>query len=108
MPNSRTSWSGRDELRGSMGVIFQDFVRYNLPAGDNIAVGRVEARDDHERIARAAGRSLADQSFMVIEGFRLGGKGARLEQGDARHGGEWLWRRSATVAGYMDDCSGGL
>jgi ATP-binding cassette subfamily B protein len=27
-------------LRGNMGVIFQDFVRYNLSAGDNIAVGK--------------------------------------------------------------------
>jgi ATP-binding cassette, subfamily B, bacterial len=31
-------------LRGNMGVIFQDFVRYNLRAADNIAVGRIEAR----------------------------------------------------------------
>ena len=35
-----------DALRGSMGVIFQDFVRYNLSAGDNIAVGKIAARDD--------------------------------------------------------------
>jgi ATP-binding cassette subfamily B protein len=34
-----------DELRGAMGVIFQDFVRYNLTAADNIAVGRIEARE---------------------------------------------------------------
>lgn len=33
-----------EDLRGNMGVIFQDFVRYNLDAADNIAVGRVEAR----------------------------------------------------------------
>ena len=30
-----------DALRGNMGVIFQDFVRYNLSAADNIAVGRI-------------------------------------------------------------------
>src|SRR5207237_4406051 len=41
-----------EALRGSMGVIFQDFVRYNFTAGDNIAVGRIEARDDHARIER--------------------------------------------------------
>src|SRR6202047_5489981 len=33
-------------LRGNMGVIFQDFVRYNLSASDNIAVGKIAARDD--------------------------------------------------------------
>ncbi len=32
---------GLDELRGSMGVIFQDFVRYNLrPAGQYRSVSR--------------------------------------------------------------------
>ena len=41
-----------DALRGSIGVIFQDFVRYNLTAADNIAVGRIEARDDRARIER--------------------------------------------------------
>ncbi|HJY89117.1 MAG TPA: ABC transporter ATP-binding protein, partial [Candidatus Acidoferrum sp.] len=34
-------------LRGNMGVIFQDFVRYNLSARDNIAVGKIAARSDH-------------------------------------------------------------
>ena len=33
-----------DALRGNMGVIFQDFVRYNLSAADNIAVGMIEER----------------------------------------------------------------
>ena len=41
-----------DALRGNIGVIFQDFVRYNFTAGDNIAVGRIEARDDRARIER--------------------------------------------------------
>src|SRR6202012_2839078 len=48
-------------LRGNMGVIFQDFVRYNLSAGDNIAVGKITERDDQGRIERAAQRSQADE-----------------------------------------------
>ena len=35
-------------------MIFQDFVRYNLSAADNIAVGRIAAREDRARIKRAA------------------------------------------------------
>jgi ATP-binding cassette subfamily B protein len=35
-----------DELRSYVGVIFQDFVRYYFSAADNIAVGRIEQRDD--------------------------------------------------------------
>ena len=53
-------------LRGNMGVIFQDFVRYNLRAADNIAVGRIEARDDRARIERAASRSQADEVIAKL------------------------------------------
>ena len=48
-------------LRANIGVIFQDFVRYHFTAADNIAVGRIEARDDRARIVAAAERSLADE-----------------------------------------------
>ena len=57
-----------DELRGNMGVIFQDFVRYNLSAADNIAVGRIAARDDRARIEQAAKRSLADDVIAKLPG----------------------------------------
>src|SRR4029453_3064333 len=55
-----------EALRGSMGVIFQDFVHYNFTAGDNIAVGRIKAREDHARIERAAERSQADQVIEAL------------------------------------------
>ena len=55
-----------DALRGNMGVIFQDFVRYNLSAGDNIAVGKIAARDDQARIERAAKRSQADEVIAKL------------------------------------------
>ncbi|WP_330450943.1 ATP-binding cassette domain-containing protein [Paracoccus marcusii] len=35
-----------DQLRGTVGVIFQDFVRYAVTAAENIAIGRIDARDD--------------------------------------------------------------
>src|SRR5690606_33970808 len=57
-----------DALRGNMGVIFQDFVRYNFSAGDNIAVGRIDAREDSARIARAAERSQADEVIARLAG----------------------------------------
>ena len=57
-----------DQLRGSMGVIFQDFVRYNFTAGDNIAVGRIAARGDQARIARAARSSQADEVIAGLPG----------------------------------------
>ena len=48
-------------LRANIGVIFQDFMRYSFTAADNIAVGRIEARDDRARIIESAERSLADE-----------------------------------------------
>lgn len=90
---------GLDELRGSMGVIFQDFVRYNLPAGDNIAVGRIEARGDHERIARAANRSQADEVIgRLAHGYdQMIGK--RFKNGVELSGGEW--QKIAIARAYM-------
>ena len=55
-----------DDLRANIGVIFQDFVRYHLKAAENIAVGRIEARDDRERIEEAARRSLADEVIAKL------------------------------------------
>ncbi len=88
-----------DQLRGSMGVIFQDFVRYNFTAGDNIAVGRISARDDQARIARAARSSQADE---VIAGLPRGYDqriGKRFKNGVELSGGEW--QKVAIARAYM-------
>lgn len=90
---------GLDELRGSMGVIFQDFVRYNLPAGDNIAVGRVEARADRERIARAANRSQADEVIGRLPHGYDQMIGKRFKNGVELSGGEW--QKIAIARAYM-------
>jgi ATP-binding cassette subfamily B protein len=90
---------GLDELRGSMGVIFQDFVRYNLPAGDNIAVGRVEARGDRERIARAATRSQADEVIGRLPHGYDQMIGKRFKNGVELSGGEW--QKIAIARAYM-------
>ena len=88
-----------DELRGSMGVIFQDFVRYNLPAGDNIAVGRIEARGDRERIARAARRSQADEVIARLGHGYDQMIGKRFKNGVELSGGEW--QKLAIARAYM-------
>jgi ATP-binding cassette subfamily B protein len=88
-----------EALRGSMGVIFQDFVRYNFTAGDNIAVGRIEARDDHARIERAAGRSQADQVIEALPGGYAQRIGKRFRNGVELSGGEW--QKVAIARAYM-------
>src|SRR5471032_295564 len=92
-----------DDLRGSMGVIFQDFVRYNFTAGENIAVGRIEARGDQDRISRAAERSQADQ---VIAGLPAGYQqmiGKRFKNGVELFGGEW--QKIAIARAYMREAA---
>lgn len=48
-----------DDLHHEMGVIFQDFMRYEMTARDNIGVGRVERDSTEDEIERAAEKSLA-------------------------------------------------
>ncbi|WP_018632324.1 ABC transporter ATP-binding protein [Neomegalonema perideroedes] len=88
-----------DALRGSMGVIFQDFVRYNLTAGENIAVGRIEARADQARIEQAAARSGADEVIRRLPKGYGQMVGKRFRNGVELSGGEW--QKIAISRAYM-------
>lgn len=88
-----------DALRQEIGIIFQDFVRYQLTAADNIAIGRIEARDDHGRIEQAAMLSLADQVINTLpDGYRQI-VGRRFANGIELSGGEW--QKIALARAYM-------
>lgn len=90
-----------DDLRRHIGVIFQDFVRYHFTARDNIAVGRIDARDDLPRIEAAADLGLAD---AVIEGLPEGYDqvlGKRFREGVDLSGGQW--QKIAIARAYMRD-----
>ena len=50
----------QDSLREQIALIFQDFVQYQLPAADNISVGRTEFADDRDRVREAARMTGAD------------------------------------------------
>ena len=90
-----------DGLRGAIGVIFQDFVRYNLPAADNIAVGRIEARGDRERIKAAASAALADSVITKLPDGYDQMIGKRFRNGVDLSGGEW--QKMAIARAYMRD-----
>lgn len=90
-----------DDLRGNVGVIFQDFVRYHLTAGENIGVGQINAMDDAQRIRDAARRAMADE---VIEGLPRGYEqliGRRFKTGVDLSGGQW--QKIAIARAYMRD-----
>jgi ATP-binding cassette subfamily B protein len=89
------------ELRQEIGVIFQDFVRFQLPAGQNLAVGRISERNNQARIEDAAHQSLAD---TVIAKLPLGYEqmiGRRFNGGVDLSGGEW--QKIALGRAYMRD-----
>lgn len=90
-----------DQLRGAVGVIFQDFVRYAVTASENIAIGRIEERDDRPRIVAAAERALADQVIAKLpQGYdQMVGK--RFSKGLDLSGGEW--QKLAIARAYMRD-----
>ena len=90
-----------DDLRANIGVIFQDFVRYHLTAGENIGVGRIEALDDSARIRDAARQAMAD---ATIQALPLGYDqviGRRFKNGIDVSGGQW--QKIAIARAYMRD-----
>lgn len=92
-----------DELRAGIGVIFQDFVRYDLTAGDNIAVGRVALRGDRARIEAAAALGRADEVIGRLEGGYDQVVGRRFRGGVELSGGEW--QKVAIARAYMRDAA---
>ena len=90
-----------DDLRANIGVIFQDFVRYHLTAGENIGVGQVDAMDDRVRIREAARRAMADD---LIASLPMGYEqliGRRFKTGVDLSGGQW--QKIAIARAYMRD-----
>ena len=92
-----------DGLRAGIGVIFQDFVRYDLSAGDNIAVGRVALRGDRARIEQAAQLGRADEVVGRLERGYDQMVGRRFKGGVELSGGEW--QKVAIARAYMRDAA---
>ncbi|HEX2095455.1 MAG TPA: ABC transporter ATP-binding protein [Longimicrobiaceae bacterium] len=92
------------ELHRQVGVIFQDFVRYDMRAEENIAVGRIGALDEAEaqsRIEDAAGRSLAAEVVEALPERYRTMLGRRFEGGVELSGGQW--QKVALGRAYMRD-----
>ncbi|OKL40800.1 ABC transporter ATP-binding protein [Pontibacter flavimaris] len=90
-----------NDLRHQVGIIFQDYVRFQMTASDNIAIGQISNISDKERIQGSAHKSLAD---LVIQ--RLPDKyeqvlGKRFNKGVELSGGEW--QKVALARAYMRD-----
>jgi len=88
-----------EDLCREIGVIFQDFMRYEMTARDNIAVGRVEYINNIERIQSAAEKSLADGVIQRLARKYDQMLGRRFEGGVDLSGGEW--QKLALARAYL-------
>ncbi|HTC87538.1 MAG TPA: ABC transporter ATP-binding protein, partial [Bryobacteraceae bacterium] len=90
-----------DSLRGEIGVIFQDYMRYDMLVRENIGFGRIEELADQARVESAARKSLADP---MIGQFKHGYQqmlGRRFENGVDLSAGQW--QKVALGRAYMRD-----
>jgi ATP-binding cassette subfamily B protein len=90
-----------EDLCHEIGVIFQDFMRYEMTARDNIAVGRIQERDRLDQIKKAAQMSLADEVIARLPDKYEQQLGRRFEGGVDISGGEW--QRMALARAYLRD-----
>jgi ATP-binding cassette subfamily B protein len=89
------------ELREHVGAIFQDFVRYQVTAGENIGIGRIAEMEDQPRIRDAAQKSLADPLIEKLPGGYDQMLGRIFAKGLDLSGGEW--QKIAIARAYFRD-----
>ncbi len=76
-------------LRRRVGVIFQDFARYQMLVGENVGAGDVEYFDDEARWRDAAGQGMADTFIEELpEGYQTQ-LGRWFRGGRELSGGQW-------------------
>ena len=91
-----------EDLYQEIGVIFQDYMRYEMTARENIAVGRIELLDNLQKLQDAARKSMANE---VVAKLGASGYdqmlGRRFETGVDLSGGEW--QKVALARAYLRD-----
>ncbi len=83
-----TDWNV-DALRSRIGVIFQDFGRYQFSVGENIGAGDVRHIDDPERWAGAAIRGMAAPFIEELPKGYETQLGRWFRDGRELSGGQW-------------------
>jgi ATP-binding cassette, subfamily B, bacterial len=90
-----------EDLWREIGVIFQDFMRYEMTAAENIAIGRIEELNNPFRIRAAALKSLADEVIHQLPKRYDQVLGTRFEGGIELSGGQW--QKIALGRAYLRD-----
>ena len=87
------------ELRKNVGVIFQDYLRYQMTVSKNIAVGNIAEKENESLIVTSAQQSLANSIIETLPEKYNQQLGRRFNQGIELSGGEW--QKIALARAYM-------
>jgi ATP-binding cassette subfamily B protein len=90
-----------EDLYREIGVIFQDFMRYEMTARENIAVGRIDEINNLPLLKTAADKSMADEVIERLPRDYEQMLGRRFENGVDLSGGEW--QKIALARAYLRD-----
>jgi ATP-binding cassette subfamily B protein len=90
-----------EDLYREIGVIFQDFMRYEMTARENIAVGRIELVDQLKLLQESAQKSMADEVVGKLPSGYAQMLGRRFDGGVDLSGGEW--QKVALARAYLRD-----
>ncbi len=89
------------DLRAQIGIIFQDFIRFQMKASENIAIGDIERLAEEEEIIASAEKSLADPVIRELPAQYEQILGKRFSSGVDLSGGQW--QKIALGRAYMRD-----
>jgi ATP-binding cassette subfamily B protein len=90
-----------DELRIQIGVIFQDFIRYQMSVNQNIAVGNIAEVGNAQLIQSSSEQSMAHPLIERLPNKYEQMLGRRFNNGIDLSGGEW--QKIALARAYMKD-----
>ena len=89
------------DLRANIGIIFQDYIRYEMTVSDNIAVGDISHLHDETAIENAANMSMAHEVVSQLPNKFQQVLGKRFKDGTELSGGQW--QKIALARAYMRD-----
>jgi ATP-binding cassette subfamily B protein len=90
-----------ESLRQEIGVIFQDYMKYDALASQNIGFGRIDDLNDQARIVRSAKKSLAADVIDQFPEKYQQMLGRRFEGGVDLSTGQW--QKISLARAYMRD-----